>query len=72
MQAKLYWAVTSNTPSMVLRDRADADAHAKREYKKFDERRRALRTAEVAEELAALKVADKHLPKPKRPAKTPD
>jgi hypothetical protein len=160
MQAKLYWAVTSNTPSMILRDRADADApdmglkiwpkadirqadaaiaknylhdgelrelnrlttilldifddqleigkltrmaeaetlldaqlrslsrsvlqhggsvshdeadaHAKREYKKFDERRRALRTAEVAEELAALKAAGKSLPKPKRPAKTPD
>jgi len=28
MQAKLYWAVTSQTPSMVLRERADAGAPA--------------------------------------------
>ena len=157
MQAKLFWAVTSQTPSMLLRDRADsskpnmglqtwgasdirqahvttaknylhdtelrelnrlttilldifedqldigkltlmseaatlldaqlknlnrsvlrhggnvshddAEAHAKREYKAFDERRRALRAEQTAKELAALKAAGKTLPKTGRPRK---
>ena len=43
-----------------------ADAHAKAEYKKFDERRRAQRVMEAQADLAALKAAGKDLPKPKR------
>lgn len=154
MQAKLYWAVVSHTPSMVLVERADADvenmglrtwpktdirqqdaivaknylgdrelhelnrlttilldifedqldigrltmmseaedlldaqlrglsravlshggsvksetavAHAKAEYKKFDEKRRLLRAAQKADELANLRASEKALPKPKK------
>lgn len=42
----------------------DARAHAKAEYKKFDDRRRALRVQEKQQELAALKEAALALPKP--------
>jgi hypothetical protein len=41
----------------------DAEAHAKREYKIFDDRRRALRAEESQRELAALKSVEKSLPK---------
>jgi len=47
----------------------DAEAHAKKEYRKFDERRRALRAEETAKELAALKATNKDLPKPRRSTK---
>lgn len=157
MQAKLYWAVTSRTPSMILRSRADsnqpnmglqtwpkdeirqadatvaknylhdnelkelnrlttilldvfddqltigkltlmseadklldsqlrglgravlnhggaishedAEAHAKRQYKSFDDRRRALRSEVTARELATLKTTEKELTKTRRPRK---
>lgn len=42
----------------------DAKAHAKAEYKKFDDRRRAFRVQEKQQELAALKEAALALPKP--------
>jgi len=45
---------------------AAADAHAKAEYRKFDERRRAIRADEHAKELAALKGTEKALPKPRK------
>jgi hypothetical protein len=151
MQAKLYWAVTTNTPAMVLKDRADAndpnmglrtwkgldivqsdatvaknylgadelrelnrlttilldifedqldmgkltlmseardlldrqlrglnravlthggtvrhevaESHAKAEYRKFDDRRRAFRAEKAQKELAELKAASKTVPK---------
>ncbi|MDZ4692855.1 RhuM family protein [Terricaulis sp.] len=44
----------------------DAKAHAKAEYKKFDERRRALRARERQAELVELKETAKSLPKPKK------
>jgi hypothetical protein len=48
----------------------DAKAHARAEYKKFDERRRALRTESRHAELAELKSTGAALPKPlRKPAK---
>lgn len=44
-----------------------AKAKAVREYKRFDERRKKARAIEVARELAALKQADKALPKTRQP-----
>ena len=44
---------------------AQAEAHAKSEYRKFDEQRRLRRAQEIASELADLKAAQAHLPKPK-------
>lgn len=43
-----------------------AEDAAKREYKKFDAKRKALRVAQAAEELGALKATDKALPKVRR------
>jgi hypothetical protein len=43
--------------------KTDADRHVDTEYRKFDERRRALRAERTRQELAALKAADKNLPK---------
>lgn len=45
----------------------DAKGHAKAEYKKFDERRRALRARERQAELLELKETAKALPKSKKP-----
>jgi len=45
----------------------DAQAHAKAQYKKFDERRRLERKQQVDTELAALKAEAKKLPKPRKP-----
>ena len=42
---------------------ASAEAHAKAQYHKFDEQRRALRAQERLREIAALKATDKSLPK---------
>jgi hypothetical protein len=42
--------------------KTDADRHVDTEYRKFDERRRALRAERTRQELAALKAADKNLP----------
>lgn len=160
MQAKLYWAVTSRTPSMILSERADAkltnmglqtwpkadirqadavvaknylgeselrelnrlttilldifedqldlgkltlmsqaerlleaqlmqlnrqvlrhggrvshdvaEAHAIREYKKFDDQRRTARTETVRKELAELAAAERDLPRGRRKSKKPD
>src|SRR5262249_24688398 len=41
---------------------SDADAHAKREYAKFDKRRKELKAQRVQNELLALKGAAKELP----------
>jgi hypothetical protein len=46
--------------------KADADRRVDAEYKKFDERRRALRAERIAEELAALKAAGNDMPKGRR------
>jgi hypothetical protein len=46
--------------------RDDAIAHAKAVYKRFDAARRAKRAADQLAELAALKAADRTLPKPTR------
>jgi hypothetical protein len=48
-----------------------AEARAKTEYQKFDERRKALKAAEFARELAELKNAERSLPKtkPRKPSK---
>jgi hypothetical protein len=43
-----------------------AEEYAKSEYKKFDAARRAIRTAETARELAALKTTEKGLPKTRK------
>jgi len=43
-----------------------AEAAAKREYKKFDAKRKAARVAQAKAELGALKAADKALPKKRR------
>lgn len=43
-----------------------ADQHVDAEYKKFDERRRALRAERAKAELSALKATGKDMPKPKR------
>lgn len=48
----------------------DADRHVDTEYRKFDERRRALRAERTRQELAALKASGKNLPK-RRPAAPP-
>ncbi len=45
----------------------DAEAHTKAEYRKFDERRRALRAEAYAKEVAALKAIDSGLPGRKSP-----
>jgi hypothetical protein len=45
---------------------ASAETHAKAQYQKFDEKRRALRAEEHMKEIAALKHTEKALPKPKR------
>ncbi len=47
-------------------DHRNAEAVALREYEKFDERRKAARRAAVDEEYAALKAADRSLPKAPR------
>ena len=46
-----------------------AEAHAKTEYRKFDERRRALRAQERLRELAEMRAAGKALPKARRSPK---
>jgi hypothetical protein len=50
--------------------KTDADRHVDTEYRKFDERRRALRAERTRQELASLKAADKNLPKG-RPGPSP-
>ncbi|WP_244286897.1 RhuM family protein [Caulobacter radicis] len=49
----------------------EAAAAAKAQYKLFDDRRRAARRAETDRDLAALREADKTLPKARRAAKNP-
>lgn len=49
----------------------DAEAYVKKEYKKFDEKRRLLRVEETAKELAALKTIGRGLPKARKPGKKP-
>jgi hypothetical protein len=47
---------------------ADAEAHAKAQYRQFDEHRKAQRAAAYGAEISALKAADRDLParKPRR------
>jgi hypothetical protein len=42
---------------------ADAEKHAKQQYRKFNAKRRALRAEEYAREIAELRAVDKRLPK---------